>query len=275
MFDTYQDVFDERGTAYHQAMQRYPSARKQEFELILEMADPRPGQVICDMPSGGGYLHRFLPTSDLRVIAVENSQAFFEQCEENAVVEPRLCDLPCTDLSPASVDTVVSMAGLHHQNDKRAFFREAHRLLKPGGQLCVADVQSGSAIDGFLNTFVDEHNSMGHQGAFIEDEVRSDLRTSGFRIEHDRVTPYTWDFDSVEDMVAFCTLLFGLDQATPQEVLDGIRRYPGYEEREGRCRMNWELVFLGCEKQKCEGSRQNGSPKSGSPSRRKPLLEKQ
>ena len=78
VFDTYKDIFNKRGKAYHEAMALAPDARKQEFDLILEQAQIKEGQTICDMPSGGGYLQYYLPEFDIDLISVESSREFFE-----------------------------------------------------------------------------------------------------------------------------------------------------------------------------------------------------
>ena len=60
MFDTYSEIFDQRGAAYHHAMALCPNARDAELLAVLEPLARRPG-LLCDMPSGGGYLAAHLP----------------------------------------------------------------------------------------------------------------------------------------------------------------------------------------------------------------------
>ncbi|ALS98172.1 hypothetical protein AT746_07815 [Lacimicrobium alkaliphilum] len=57
MFDTYQEIFNNRAWSYHQAMQSVPDARRLEFEIALEYLQPETGQWIVDMPSGGDTLN--------------------------------------------------------------------------------------------------------------------------------------------------------------------------------------------------------------------------
>ncbi len=65
MFEAYESIFSRRGQAYHRAMQLVPSARRNEFSAALEQVDLRRGDVVCDVPSGGGYLVIiFPPTSN-------------------------------------------------------------------------------------------------------------------------------------------------------------------------------------------------------------------
>lgn len=246
MFDSYHDIFNARGAAYHLGMERYPHARDAEFGLVVEAAAPAPGDVIVDMPSGGGYLRPYLP-DDVRFIAVETTEAFYERCT-GAGIERRLCPLSDTGLAGGSVDTLISLAGLHHVEDRPEVFGEVFRVLRPGGQFVAADVRAGSAVDTFLNGFVDAHNSMGHKGRFIDDTLRDDLRGAGFAIVEDRPAPYDWRFASEAAMVDCCTLLFGLDRATPEQVLQGIADTVGYETGPGECRMHWELQLVIAEK---------------------------
>ena len=247
MFDTYADIFEKRGQAYHEAMRRFPCARDREFNALVDRIKPSAGSLIVDMPSGGGYLRNYLPEDDIQLIAVETTKAFYEQCREDERTKRQLSPLSDTALPANSVDVVVSMAGMHHVENRSAVFAEVHRILKPGGRFCVADVEEDSVWDGFLNTFVHEHNSMGHEGEFINDIFRADLTASGFSVTSDQLVEYTWDFDSVDDMITYCTLMFGLDRATPEEVEQGIRRYQGYSAR-GTVQMNWGLRFICCAK---------------------------
>ena len=68
MFSTYKDIFDKRGLAYHEAMLKYPHARSHEFESILEQALVQSGQTLCDMPSGGGYIQRFIQPENVKLL---------------------------------------------------------------------------------------------------------------------------------------------------------------------------------------------------------------
>lgn len=246
MFDTYTDIFNKRGAAYHEAMQRYPNTREEEFEAIIDVLKPEEGDCIVDMPSGGGYIRRYLRNNNIQLIAIETSQSFYEQCLEDEKTQCLLCDLDNTNLETASIDGVVSMAGLHHVEDRMSVFREMHRILKPGGRLCIADVEKGSEIDGFLNTFVNEYNSLGHKGWFIENGFRKELESADFEVTFDKNLKYSWKFEGLDQMIDFCTLMFGLDRASPKQVLEGITKYQGYSINNGSCNMNWKLRFMSC-----------------------------
>ncbi|HEY9648986.1 MAG TPA: methyltransferase domain-containing protein [Chroococcidiopsis sp.] len=242
--ETYTDIFNIRGLHYHQAMLDYPEARREEFEHAIRIADLEDGQVVCDVPSGGCYLSNFIYKS-VKLFSVETSVEFVQRSQPHANNTSLLCeDISAIPLIAGTVDRVISLAGSHHLPSKPAFYREAHRLLSEKGIFCLADVRAGSGVADFLNIFVDRHNSMGHNGDFLTSATQQELEAAGFQVVGAAPICYHWHFESVDAMTRFCTLLFGLDQADPAQVLDGITTYLGYTESPQGCLMNWELYFF-------------------------------
>lgn len=248
MYKTYQDIFSERGQLYHSAMLDVPNARNQEFQAIIEMAELSENQLILDAPSGGGYLNKYI-NKPVNLIAVETSHEFVQ----NLKPSPTLSLLLCEDLSnivfpSESVDRIVSLAGLHHLEDKPSFYQECFRLLKPGGLLCMADAYEDSSVAKFLNIFVDANNSMGHEGLFFNASTSDELEKVGFDILHNTNKQYHWLFSDALQMGNYCKRLFGMDLAEAEDVVKGIGDYLGYQDSSGRCNMNWEMQFYLCRK---------------------------
>ncbi len=240
----YRAIFNKRGETYHRAMLEFPEARNQEFREIVRLVNLKPGEVLCDAPSGGGYLLPYLPFANCEVIALETSETFYRLCERRGGCRAIFTQLEQIDLPDASVDCVVTLAGLHHLPDRAAFFHEAFRIVKPGGSCCVAEVAADSSVARFLNGFVDRFNSLGHKGDFLDANAPSELESAGFAVTEHYCRDYHWTFASVDDMVRFVTLLFGLDRAGPEEVREGVASDLGYEAGENHCRMNWGLRFM-------------------------------
>ncbi|MFT4768763.1 MAG: ubiquinone/menaquinone biosynthesis C-methylase UbiE [Glaciecola sp.] len=224
-----------------------PKARRQEFSLAIEVARISDGDVVCDAPSGGGYLGQSLPPElNIQMIEVDPSEVFSRGPARGRakIHQAPLNDIP---LASDSCDAVVSIAGLHHEKDRVEVFRELRRLIRPGGRLCILEVAKDSIVDPFLNQFVHATNSMGHAGEFVDDSFRSELAVAEFLMQRDELFEYTWDFRDEQSMVEFVQLLFGLDKATPDQVLRGISRHLGYRcDEAGECHMNWALQAIVC-----------------------------
>ena len=242
MFDNYEDIFNKRGNEYNLAMTRYPAARKEEFINLINLLDLRNGDHLIDIPSGGCYLRNFID-KNMHITFVDSSQVFLSYCDEKDNV---VCsDITHTPLAGGTFDKVHSLAGIHHLRDKTEFYREAARLLKKGGIIALADVEKGSMTDPFLNVFVDSYNSMGHKGDFlVKEEVIAAMNNCGLEVKQAIPVRHYWRFVSEEEMVDFTKNLFGLDMATDEEVLKGIKHYAGYEPDAHGIKMSWELLYF-------------------------------
>ncbi|HWJ60497.1 MAG TPA: methyltransferase domain-containing protein, partial [Acidimicrobiales bacterium] len=166
----YGDTFDARGGRYDDAMGRWPSVRDEEFAFVIDLVDPRPGETLIDVPSGGGYLADRVPAGVV-VIAVEASEAFIERGRQRGV-RAVAAGLRGEGLAPAHADVVLSLAGMHHEDDHDELLAAWTGLLRPGGRLVAADVVAGSAEAVFLDGFVGEWTATGHAGHYFGDDLR-------------------------------------------------------------------------------------------------------
>ena len=243
MFQNYKEIFERRGEGYQQAMMNYPQAREEEFKQVIDLAEIEKEHTIGDIPAGGGYLANFLPLHE--VISVEISPQFSKYLNSQAVVSEHLNNIP---LVTGSLDRVISLAGVHHLDNKLVFYQEVYRLLKKEGIFILADGAEQSQVAKFLNEFVDQYNPQGHQGKFLSNNTTKELETVGFKVVKKISIKLFWKFENQESMVNFCKLLFGLELARREQILAGLEDYLGYIVRENTYYLHWKLLFYKCQK---------------------------
>ncbi len=231
----YSTIFERRGHEYHSAMQLAPDARRQEFELLFQAQPLKAGEVLFDIPSGGGYLADYLSPS-VQVKGFEFSQGF---ASENPGVVLLQMDQPWLI---GLADRVVSLAGLHHNEDPVAVIARLKTHVKPGGWLHVADVAEGSRVGAFLNGFVDSANPMGHHGVFLP--TRREHYPEHWKVKRMQICPCPWLFRSMQEMTGFCKLMFGLRPDCDEALTRALRETVGVEQVQSGWALNWELLYM-------------------------------
>jgi SAM-dependent methyltransferase len=169
-----------------------------------------PGERVLDLGSGGGFdcflaARQVGPTG--HVIGVDMTPDMIERARANAKkvalanVEFRLGEIEHLPVADSEVDVVISNCVINLSPEKSAVFREAFRVLRPGGRLAISDVVALAPLT------AEEKGDMTLYtgcvaGAATIDEVKAMLSDAGFeRIDIDipaigRATVAEWFQDN-------------------------------------------------------------------------------
>lgn len=171
----------------------------------LALAGLQPGEVVLDIGSGGG-LDAFLAAARVgpngRVIGVDMTPAMLERARASAAknsitnVEFRQGyaeDLPVED---GTVDVILSNCVINLTEDKGRVFREAFRVLKPGGRFEVSDVVTSAAVPLDLRESAQGWSEC-VTGALPEQEYLDLLAQAGFVKTHTRRSVSTGEIAGV------------------------------------------------------------------------------
>lgn len=247
MFNTklsYKEIFNNRADSYHKAMLDWPEARNQEFEAILEGLDIRAQDVVVDLPSGGGYLSWYIP--DCVLHHVETSELFAELCHSKSPYPLHIAELNQLPFADNSVDFVLSLAGLHHTENKTELFNEVFRILKPGGQFVLADAAKNSVTARFLDGWMANHNSMGHNGWYFDQNTEKQLIAANLESIQVEDKNYYWLYDNPAEAAKYCKLMFGIDLAEIDEIEKALHQHLGFEQYGDATGLKWQLRFISC-----------------------------
>ncbi|MDF3031935.1 MAG: Methyltransferase type 11 [Moraxellaceae bacterium] len=241
--DGYARLFNVRGRQYDSAMTRYPQARDAEFLTAMEIAGVQPGVALADIPCGGGYLARYLP-ADVTLYSVDSSDVFADCARRGGTHRFLLAPIDEVPLAEGQLDHVISLAGLHHIADRRPFWRECARLLRPGGVLTAGDVHDGSAVARFLDGVVDHYTSTGHHGIYFDERTVSELEGCGFAVESMQRRRIGWKAADRHALADFCCLLFGLEGIDAAGLEPLLAQEIGFRDTTDGVELDWELVFF-------------------------------
>lgn len=148
------------------------------------------GDVVLDLGSGAGldcFLAARKVSTSGKVIGVDMTAAMIQKAMENAKkygftnVEFRLGDIEALPVESNSVDVIMSNCVINLAPQKQMVFKEAGRVLKPGGLMAISDVVLHNNL-----TLAQKHDkallSACVSGAILKTTYISMLEEAGFEV---------------------------------------------------------------------------------------------
>ncbi len=120
----------------------------QRPDLILQAMSLQPGQTVADLGAGTGYLMPHLASAvgeDGRVLALDVEPAMVSYLQKRASslslsqVHAQAVAPDASDLTPDSLDAIVTLNTWHHFEDRASYAATLKRALRPGAAVFVVD----------------------------------------------------------------------------------------------------------------------------------------
>lgn len=154
----------------------------------IAISELREGETVLDLGSGGG-IDCFLAAKQVGpngyVIGLDMTTRMLDLARANAKkqhiqnVEFRYGYIEDIPLPDESVDAIISNCVINLSGDKDAVFKEAYRVLKPGGRMNVSDIVTiGELPDGLSQQLSAWAGCV--SGALEEDLYLNKIKTAGF-----------------------------------------------------------------------------------------------
>jgi SAM-dependent methyltransferase len=161
----------------------------------VALASLKPGETVVDLGSGGGF-DCFLAAKQVgetgHVIGVDMTPDMLGRARLNADkmkttnVEFRLGEIENLPVADNTVDIIMSNCVINLSPDKTKVYREAYRILKPGGRLAIADIVATAPLPAEIQqnlalvsacvggaATIDDTKAMLHEAGFVDIKIKA------------------------------------------------------------------------------------------------------
>jgi arsenite methyltransferase len=155
----------------------------------VAIASLKAGEIVLDLGSGAGF-DCFLAANKVgekgRVIGVDMTPEMIEKARQNAKkgsyenVEFRLGEIENLPAADNSIDVVISNCVINLAPDKKRVFKEAFRVLRPGGRFMISDLVLAKELPSAVRESVEAYVGC-VAGAIKKEEYLETIRAAGFR----------------------------------------------------------------------------------------------
>ncbi len=153
------------------------------------LASIKEGETVLDLGSGAGF-DCFLASNKVgpkgKVIGVDMTPEMVARARANAAkggyknIEFRQGEIEKLPVEDNTIDVIISNCVINLVPDKEKAFKEAFRVLKPGGRLMVSDIVLLKELPEFVKDSIEAYIGC-VSGALMKDNYLSAMRSAGFQ----------------------------------------------------------------------------------------------
>jgi len=155
----------------------------------VALASIKDGETVLDLGSGAGFdcfLASYKVGPKGKVIGVDMTSEMVEKARANARkgnytnIDFRQGELENMPVADNYIDVVISNCVINLVPEKSRVFKEAFRVLKPGGRLAVSDIVLLKDLPDFVKTSTEAYIGC-LAGAIMKESYIEDMRSAGFQ----------------------------------------------------------------------------------------------
>jgi SAM-dependent methyltransferase len=154
----------------------------------IAFASLKEGETILDLGSGAGFdcfLASKIVGPNGKVIGVDMTAEMVARAQDNALtggysnVEFRLGEIEALPVEDNTIDVIISNCVINLVPNKEKAFKEAFRVLKPGGRLMVSDIVLKKNLPDFVLESIEAYVGC-VSGASMKDRYLDFIKSAGF-----------------------------------------------------------------------------------------------
>ncbi len=252
-----------RARLYEEALDRYPSAREDDINIMKKLLNPRNGEHVLGFGEGNGFFCKAIAESvgsTGKYLITDPSLDQLRNLKSKINypwVEVKVSGAEELNVTPRSFDKVWSFGAFHHCNYQTSAMKQIYKALRYGGKAVICDVFQGSDLAKHFDIQVARYCTTGHEVKFLSDEfVKSLCFLAGFEESKVRLVEINpkWRFESETDLGDFVyrlhamTKLTGLLEERILKTLGGCKSILGVKLVGGLYELNWPMKVLIAEK---------------------------
>ncbi|MCP4136588.1 MAG: arsenite methyltransferase [bacterium] len=194
----------------------------------VAVASLKEGETVLDLGSGGG-LDCFLSAERVgpsgKVIGVDMTADMIDRARTNLSksnyqnIEFRLGEIENLPVGDNLVDAIISNCVINLSTDKDRVFREAFRVLKPGGRVMVSDIVLDKELPEEVRNSLEAYVGC-VSGALLKDDYIKTMKSAGFTgveiVSESRFPVENWENDPIGESVIKQT------KATPEQLKETV-----------------------------------------------------